>query len=324
VSIRHILCAYRGAKDALGKVKLTRGEAKMRAEHLLKLARAKGQDFAELAKKYSDDANTSLQGGDLGVVGRGELHPDLEKAAFGLGPGQVSAVTESPRGFHILQQHPPTEFQAAEITVTYTGAKESSRYRLRVPRTRDEAERLAGEIHQRILAGSSFYEEAVAHSDQLNYPTGGVYSIFKKGTYPPQLEEIVYGLRVNEVSGIVETKTGFHIIKRLPVQRIQIRQILIEYRHSGEAAGAEKQNREEALRLAEKVRSLALEPGSDFAALAAEYSEGPAANRGGKNEPLGRGQRPYLFDQAVFSLGIGEISGVIDTELGFFIVKRIR
>ncbi len=94
VSVRHILCAYKGAKNARRKTKLTRAEAKTRAEHILKLARAKWQGFAGLAKKYSDDASTSLDGGDLGVVSRGQLHPDLERAAFGLGPGQVSPVMD--------------------------------------------------------------------------------------------------------------------------------------------------------------------------------------------------------------------------------------
>lgn len=324
VSIRHILCAYRGAKNALKNIKLTREEARVRAGHILELARAKGRDFAELARKYSDDAGTSLDGGDLGVVGRGELHPDLERAAFGLGPGQVSDVTEGPRGFHILKRHAPAEFQAAEITITYTGAKESARYRLRTPRTMDEARRLAGQVRQRILDGGSFYLEAVAHSDQVNFHNGGVYPIFKQGAHPPQLEEIVSGLRVGEVSGIIETETGFHIVKRLPVHRIQVRQILIGYRPPGEAADAEKRSREEAGRLAREVHALARKPGSDFSALAAEYSDGPAANRGGLNEPFGRGQRPFAFDQAAFSLEVGEISEVVEAGGGFFIIKRIR
>jgi parvulin-like peptidyl-prolyl isomerase len=324
VPVRHILCAYRGAKNALKKIKLTRDEARVRAEHILRLARAKGQDFAGLVKKFSDDANTSLDGGDLGVVGHGQLHPDLERAAFGLGPGQISPVTESPRGFHILQRHSPTEFQAAEIAITYGGARESKRYQLRTPRTQEEARTLTEQIRRRVLGDSSFYAEASAHSDLFNHSVGGVYPIFKKGTNPPQLEEIVSGLKTSEVSKIIETETGFHIVKRLPVQRIQIRQILIEYRQPGQEAATVKRSREETRRRARQVRSLALEPDSDFAALAAEYSDGPAANRGGKNEPFGRGQRIHVFDQAAFSLEIGGISEIIEAEAGFIIIKRIR
>jgi peptidyl-prolyl cis-trans isomerase SurA len=324
VSLRHILCAYRGAKNALKRIKLTRDEARIRAGHLLKLARAKGQDFAGLVKKYSDDSNTSLNGGDLGTVGRGELHPDLEQAAFGLGPGQVSEVVESPRGFHILQRHPPTEFQAAEIVLTYTGARESKRYQPRVSRTKEEARALAEDILRRVREGKSFMDEAVAHSDLVNNYVGGVFAIFRKGTHPKQFEEIVAGLGIGEVSEIIETETGFHIVERLPVQRIQIRQIMIDFQQPGETEGPPKRTKEEALARAEKVRRLAQQPGSDFAALAAEYSDGPAANRGGLNEPFGRGLRSYEFEKAVFALDAGEISPPIETETSVFIVKRIR
>ena len=61
-----------------------------------------------------------------------------------------------------------------------------------------------------------------------------------------------------------------------------------------------------------------------FAALAAEYSDGPAANRGGLSEPFGRGQRSYDFEDAVFSLQVGETSGIIETKIAVFLVKRIR
>jgi len=324
VSVRHILCAYRGAKNALKKIKLSRDEARIRAERILKLARAKGQDFAELAKKYSDDATTSLDGGDLGTVGRGELHPDLEQAAFGLGPGQVSESIESPRGFHILRRTEPTEFQAAEITITYTGSRESRRYRPRDSRNKEEARALAGEIVQRVRGGGSFFDEAMAHSDLTNYSAGGIFPIFKKGTQPKKLEEIVAGLGIGEVSEAIETETGFHIVKRLPVHRIQIRQIKVEFKQLGETGDPQKRTRQAALERAEKILRLAKESGSDFAALAAEYSDGPAASRGGLNKPFGRGQRPYDFEKAVFSLQIGEISEIIETEAAIFIVKRIR
>jgi parvulin-like peptidyl-prolyl isomerase len=323
VAVSHILCNYRGAKESLRNVKRNREEARIRAGHILKLARAKGRDFAELAKKYSDDANTSLNGGELGTFERGQLHPDLEQAAFALGIGQVSEITESPRGFHILQRQPPVEFQAAEIVITYTGARESSRYKLRTPRTREQARVLSGEIHRRLLGGASFFEEAIAHSDLFNHHVGGVFPVFKKGAHPLKLEEIVTGLGIGEVSAVIETKTGFHIVKRLPAQRIVIRQILIEFSAPGETGKVQKRTKPEALERAEEARRRALEPGSDFAALAAEYSDGPAASRGGLLEPLGRGLRPYEFEKAVFALKAGEISPAIETELAVFIVKRI-
>ncbi len=62
-----------------------------------------GKDFAELAKKYSDDPGSAAQGGDLGFVKKGVFYPEFEEAAFKLDNGQTSGVVESPVGFHIIQ-----------------------------------------------------------------------------------------------------------------------------------------------------------------------------------------------------------------------------
>ena len=62
-----------------------------------------GADFAEIAKKYSDDPGSASQGGDLGFVKRGVFYPEFEAAAFALNEGEISEVVESPVGFHIIQ-----------------------------------------------------------------------------------------------------------------------------------------------------------------------------------------------------------------------------
>ena len=62
-----------------------------------------GKDFAELAKKYSDDPGSAAQGGDLGFVKKGVFYPEFEAAAFKLNVGETSGVVESPVGFHIIQ-----------------------------------------------------------------------------------------------------------------------------------------------------------------------------------------------------------------------------
>lgn len=62
-----------------------------------------GKDFAELARKYSDDPGSASQGGDLGFVKKGVFYPEFEEAAFKLNIGEISAVIESPVGFHIIQ-----------------------------------------------------------------------------------------------------------------------------------------------------------------------------------------------------------------------------
>ncbi len=61
-------------------------------------------DFAELAKKYSDDPGSGRAGGDLGWQKRGTFVPEFEAAAFNLKPNEISEVIESEFGFHLIQQ----------------------------------------------------------------------------------------------------------------------------------------------------------------------------------------------------------------------------
>ena len=62
-----------------------------------------GGDFAELAKKYSQDFASARIGGDLGWTKRGKFVPEFEAEAYNLDPGQVSPIFESPFGYHILE-----------------------------------------------------------------------------------------------------------------------------------------------------------------------------------------------------------------------------
>ncbi|MCS7285945.1 MAG: peptidylprolyl isomerase [Anaerolineae bacterium] len=74
------------------------------AERILKRIK-NGEDFASLARQYSQDEFTRESGGDLGFFPRGlsGLPPELEQVAFSLAPGQVSGVVKSYYGYHIIQ-----------------------------------------------------------------------------------------------------------------------------------------------------------------------------------------------------------------------------
>ncbi|HXH62559.1 MAG TPA: peptidylprolyl isomerase, partial [Gemmatimonadales bacterium] len=69
---------------------------------------AHGTNFAQLARKYSDDG-TKASGGDLGLAPRGKYVRQFEDAAWQLGPGDVSAVVRSPFGYHIIRRPPLAE-----------------------------------------------------------------------------------------------------------------------------------------------------------------------------------------------------------------------
>ena len=72
-----------------------------RAEAALKAAKA-GQDFAKLARQYSQDSSAQ-RGGDLGFFPKGQMVPAFDQAAFALAPGQISELVETQFGFHIIK-----------------------------------------------------------------------------------------------------------------------------------------------------------------------------------------------------------------------------
>jgi parvulin-like peptidyl-prolyl isomerase len=62
-----------------------------------------GQDFAELAREYSEDPGSARFGGDLGYAARGTMVPEFEAAAMTMKPGQISDPIETDFGFHLIQ-----------------------------------------------------------------------------------------------------------------------------------------------------------------------------------------------------------------------------
>ena len=77
-------------------------EAKKKAEEVYKKVKA-GDDFAKLAKEYSDDKSSAVNGGDLGFFSKGQMVPEFEKAAFGMDKGEISDIVESQFGYHIIK-----------------------------------------------------------------------------------------------------------------------------------------------------------------------------------------------------------------------------
>jgi len=92
---RHILIKFPG-----GKAK-TDAEAKATAESLLKQIQG-GADFAELAKKNSEDPGSGAQGGELGFARRGAMVPEFDAAIFNNKIGDVKLI-HSQFGYHIVQ-----------------------------------------------------------------------------------------------------------------------------------------------------------------------------------------------------------------------------
>jgi peptidyl-prolyl cis-trans isomerase D len=96
VKTRHILLM------TTGKPPEEEAKIKAKAEDLLKQVKA-GGNFAELAKKNSEDPGSKDKGGDLDWVVKGQTVPEFEKALFALKPNEISGVVKTQYGFHIIQ-----------------------------------------------------------------------------------------------------------------------------------------------------------------------------------------------------------------------------
>jgi peptidyl-prolyl cis-trans isomerase D len=130
-------------------------EAKKIAQGVLDRVKA-GQDFAELAKKSSEDQGSAAQGGSLGCFGRGRMVPEFENAAFSLGAGETSDLVKSPFGYHIIRVTERKE----ETVAPLAQVKERIRQTMLADRARALAEEKMREMSDALRRGKSLEEAA--------------------------------------------------------------------------------------------------------------------------------------------------------------------
>jgi parvulin-like peptidyl-prolyl isomerase len=129
VHARHILIRVpEGASEA------EIAQAKKQIEDIKKELE-NGADFAELAKKYSQDPGSAPNGGDLGFFRRGQMVKEFEDAAFSLEPGQISDPVRTQFGFHLIKveekkpaQHPELAQIRERVLKDYIAAERTRRF----------------------------------------------------------------------------------------------------------------------------------------------------------------------------------------------------
>ena len=101
VNVRHILIKspLPGPDNKVDQKAVDAAQAK--AQDVLKQVKV-GGNFADLAKKYSEDPGSAKNGGSLGWIGKGRTVPEFEKVAFSLPKGATSDLVKSSYGFHII------------------------------------------------------------------------------------------------------------------------------------------------------------------------------------------------------------------------------
>ena len=135
-------------------------------------------------------------------------------------------------------------------------------------------------------------------------------------------------LNVGAISDPVATPEGYVVIERLkdPLvgpERIAAKHILIGYAGSPQAIPGVTRTEAEARALAAQIIKQLHEPGADWNALAAQYTDEPGSKKtGGDLGKFGHGQMVPAFDAAAFALAVGQISDVVQSPFGFHIIQR--
>ena len=182
-----------------------------RAEQALAKLRG-GASFAQVAAGYSD-AQDALKGGELGWRPADRMPPMFADALAKMKPGDVSDVLRSPSGFHIIKLLDRRNKDAA-VVVTQTHARHILIKTSELV-SENEAKSRLQEIKQRIDKGADFAEEARLHSDDGSASQGGDLGWLSPGETVPEFESAMDALKVGQISGLVQTGFGWHLIQVL-------------------------------------------------------------------------------------------------------------
>jgi len=202
----------------------------------------------------------------------------------------------------------PPEGRAVQgIVVIHRDTPGASRV---VERSRAEARDLAAALHERLTRGADLTALARRHSDHASRRHGGVLGSVWPGMLSPELDSFLFSAEVGELSSVIETTAGFHILRRIE-RDVAWRQIQVD--------GTDPQARDRCLDLLERLRA-----GADFAELAREESDDPVtAGRAGVVGIFQRGPRDALLKAAAFEAGVGDLVGPIETPFALYVLQRL-
>jgi len=181
-------------------------ETKEKLQTILKRIR-EGEDFAELARKYSQDPGTAADGGDLGYFTREIMFPEFSEAAFSLNAGEISGIVETQLGFHIIKVE---DIKGDEIRARHI-------LFLSQPEPEDE-ERIINQLkkfREDIISGEATFEDIAKKysEDESSSVLGGKLQWLTREQGIPSFISQAEKLKPGEISEPFKSQFGYHIIK---------------------------------------------------------------------------------------------------------------
>jgi peptidyl-prolyl cis-trans isomerase SurA len=184
--------------------------------------------------------------------------------------------------------------------------------------TLDSLKSRAERIRELAQSGEDFARLASAYSDDPSGERGGDLGFFKKGDMIPKFEEVAFALDPGELSQVVETQFGYHIIKveEKRDEEVHARHILLLVTSSQRDTAQTEQ-------LADSLHQLLIE-GADFAELAKQFSSDEESKKmGGELGWYPVEQMTPEIKEGVEDLDTGQVSRPLSSPFGIHILKAL-
>jgi peptidyl-prolyl cis-trans isomerase D len=316
VCASHILVKVKGADSAEGHPD---AEAKSTAADLLKKVQA-GGDFADLAKKNSEDQGSAPSGGDLGCFGRGRMLPEFENAAFSLQPGQTSDLVKTGFGYHIIRLASRRE----EKVPALSEVKERIRQTLMGERLRAMIEEQAGTISAELRRGRSLEQAARPAGLQVKKSPPLVRGEITPPLASPPLVARVFELKRGETEPtplLVGRAYAFVTLDEIQPPRVPE---LKEVQEKVKADLVDEKSFERARTMAADLRQRAEGAGLEKAAAALGLVRKETPALVGRGQPMGDLGSDAALDQAAFSLPEKALSEPLRAPTGYAVIRVLE
>jgi hypothetical protein len=211
--------AQASAEKSKVSTNVRRSESNSTSEKDAEQAKKKAEGDAEIARIKSSNARKQSEYDAQVAKARqkvNELNQNLAGWYYVISNDVYEKIRLDRASFVKNKENPevvlPDEVAASHILISYKGADRAD---AKIKRGKQAAKKEANRIRDLILnEGKDFAEMAKEHSDGPSGPKGGDLGKFKFEVMAKPFSEAAFALEVGEVSEVVETGFGFHIIKR--------------------------------------------------------------------------------------------------------------